>query len=85
MIQFTRVVLCRACSTKHTVEEVNGQYPVLNCKKCKEVLFYQHHKKGILASNLALIFASEELFQQQKSVLKSNLKEEFIEDEEGSE
>lgn len=82
MIQFTRPVLCRKCSTKHTVVEVDGQYPVLKCRRCKEVLFYQTEKKGVIASRQALIFSSEEYFQEQKSVLKTNLKEELDEGEE---
>jgi hypothetical protein len=45
-------------------------------------LFYQTEKKGVIASRQALIFSSEEYFQEQKSVLKTNLKEELDEGEE---
>lgn len=84
MIQFTRPVLCRKCSTKHNVLEIDGQFPILNCKRCKEPLFFQTEKKGVIASKSALIFASEEYFQEQKSILSTNLKEEFHEEQEES-
>jgi len=70
-----RPVVCRKCSTKHEVIEINGVYPILNCKKCGVSLFYNSRNKGIQAnSNYALIFVSEEVFQEQKSVLNTNLK-----------
>ncbi len=75
-----RPVVCRKCSTKHKVIEINGVYPILNCKRCGVALFYDSGKKGILANSRAvLIFASEEIFQEQKSVLQTNLREKYIE------
>ncbi len=75
MVERIRPVICRKCSTKHEVIEINGVYPILNCKKCGVVLFYDSGKNGIQAnSNYALIFVSEEFFQEQKSVLYTNLR-----------
>lgn len=75
MAEKIRPVVCRKCSTKHEVIEINGVYPILNCKKCGVSLFYNSGNKGIQAnSNYALIFVSEEVFQEQKSVLNTNLK-----------
>jgi hypothetical protein len=69
------------------VIEIDGQFPILNCKRCGVSLFYQSPKEkhGIVASKYALIFASEEYFQAQKSILSTNLKEEFNEEQEESE
>ena len=68
------------------MKEINGVYPILNCKKCGVVLFYDSGKKGILAnSSSALIFTSEEVFQEQKSVLNTNLREKYVEDEDEDE
>jgi uncharacterized Zn finger protein len=70
-----RPVVCKKCSTKHEVIEINGAYPILNCKKCGVVLFYDSGKNGIQAnSNTTLIFVSEEFFQERKSVLNTNLR-----------
>jgi len=70
-----RPVVCRKCSTKHEVIEINGVYPILNCKKCGVSLFYNSGKQGIQANSTAtLIFVSEKVFQEQKSVLNTNLR-----------
>jgi uncharacterized Zn finger protein len=63
-----RPVVCKKCSTKHEVIEINGAYPILNCKKCGVVLFYDSGKDGIQAnSNTTRIFVSEEFFQEWKA------------------
>ncbi len=68
MTEKIRPVVCKKCSTKHEVIEIHGVYPILNCKKCGVVLFYDSGKDGIQAnSHNTLIFVSEEVFQEREA------------------
>lgn len=72
----TRPIVCRVCHYKQTIEEIDGAYRPLTCK-CGEVLFYHSRKlkrgkpkQGVVADgNKVIIFASEECYQEQKSLI----------------
>jgi hypothetical protein len=65
----TRPIVCRICQYKQTIEEIDGAYPTLTCK-CGEVLFYKSLKHGVVADGRKVImFASEECYQEQKSLI----------------
>jgi hypothetical protein len=65
----TRPIVCRVCRYKQTIEEIDGAYQLLTCK-CGEVLFYQSLKHGVVADGRKVImFASEEYYQEQKSLI----------------
>ncbi len=66
----TRPIVCRVCRYKQTMEEIDGAYRTLTCK-CGEVLFYQSLKHGVVADGRkVIIFASEEYYQEQKSLIQ---------------
>ncbi len=67
----TRPIVCRVCHYKQTIEEIDGAYRPLTCK-CGEVLFYKSRKlkQGVVADgSKVIIFASEECYQEQKSLI----------------
>ncbi len=66
----TRPIVCRLCRYKQTIEEIDGAYQPLTCK-CGEVLFYHSPKlKGVVADgSKVIIFASEEYYQEKKSLI----------------
>jgi hypothetical protein len=77
----TRPIVCRVCHHKQTIEEIDGAYRPLTCK-CGEVLFchsrklkkgkpkQRKFKEGVAADGRkVIVFASEEYYQEQKSLI----------------